>query len=289
MLNYNKIKLKKYLFFIGIILIIFYFLITYQTSKKNNNLEVSFIDSGQADAIFIKTPNQKNIIIDFGSEQGLKQLEKEIEWWNKQIDLIIITHPHDDHITGLLPIIKKYKIKQIMYNGLDYESNVYNELLNLITEYNIPLLLPNYNQIINIEPDCFLNIIYPITSFYQQTIDNINNSSIVSRLVCNNSSFLFMGDVETKIENEILATNLNIKSDVIKIGHHGSVTASSEKFLEKVDPKIAIIMVGKNNDFNHPSLRIIKRLNKLNIKLFRTDQDGTIKIISDGTKIYKNN
>lgn len=289
MLSYNKIKLKKYLFFIGIILIIFYFLITYQTSKKNNNLEVSFIDSGQADAIFIKTPNQKNIIIDFGSEQGLKQLEKEIEWWNKQIDLIIITHPHDDHITGLLPIIKKYKIKQIMYNGLDYESNVYNELLNLITEYNIPLLLPNYNQIINIEPDCFLNIIYPITSFYQQTIDNINNSSIVSRLVCNNSSFLFMGDVETKIENEILATNLNIKSDVIKISHHGSVTASSEKFLEKVDPKIAIIMVGKNNNFNHPSLRLIKRLDKLNIKLFRTDQDGTIKIISDGKKIYKSN
>ncbi len=289
MLSYNKIKLKKYLFFIGIILIIFYFLITYQTSKKNNNLEVSFIDSGQADAIFIKTPNQKNIIIDFGSEQGLKQLEKEIEWWNKQIDLIIITHPHDDHITGLLPIIKKYKIKQIMYNGLDYESNIYNELLNLIAEYNIPLLLPIYNQIINIEPDCFLNIIYPITSLYQQKIDNVNNSSIVSRLVCHNSSFLFMGDAETEIEDKILNTNLNIKSNVIKISHHGSVTASSEKFLEKVDPKIAIIMVGKNNNFNHPSLRLIKRLDKLNIKLFRTDQDGTIKIISDGKKIYKSN
>jgi len=289
MFNNHKIKFKKILFFTGLIIIIFYFLITYQVSKKNNNLEISFIDSGQADAIFIKTPNQQNIIIDFGSEQGLKELEKEIPWWNKQIDLIIITHPHDDHITGLIPIIKKYDVKQILYNGIDYESTIYNELLKLISYYKIPLLLPVYNQTINLESDCFFNIIYPITNIYQQKIDNVNNSSIVSRLTCNHSSFLFMGDAENEVESEILSAGINIKSDVIKIGHHGSVTASNQKFLEAVNPKIAIIMVGENNDFNHPSLRIIKRLEKLNIKMFRTDQDGTIKIISDGKKIYKSN
>jgi len=289
MFNNHKIKFKKVLFFVGLTTIIFYFLITYQVSKKNNNLEVSFIDSGQADAIFIKTPNQQNIIIDFGSEQGLKKLEKEIPWWNKQIDLIIITHPHDDHITGLIPIIKKYDVKQIMYTGIAYESNIYNELLKLISDYNIPLVLSVYNQTINLESECFLNIIYPIDRLYQQEINNVNNSSIVSRLTCNHSSFLFMGDAEAEVESEILSAGLNIKSDVIKIGHHGSITASSKKFLEAVNPKIAIIMVGKNNDFNHPSLRIIKRLEKLNIKMFRTDQDGTIKIISDGKKIYKSN
>jgi len=284
----KKTIIKKFLIILCSLSISFYFFYSYKFDKENNNLEVYFFDSGQADSILIKTPEQKNIIIDFGSEQGLKELEKIIPWWNKKIDLIIITHPHDDHITGLIPIIKKYQIEKIIYTGINYSSNIYNELLELIHNYNIPLEISSFNKTINLGIECNLKIIYPIDDLYKKTMDDINDSSIISYLNCKNKTFIFMGDAGINPEKEIMNLKINLESDVIKIGHHGSITATSQKFLEEVNPGIAVIMVGKENNFDHPSLRIIKRLERMNIKIFRTDKHGTIKIISDGNKLYTN-
>jgi competence protein ComEC len=282
----KKRIIKKILIILFSLSISFYFFYSYKFEKENNNLEVYFFDSGQADSILIKTPEQKNIIIDFGSEQGLKELEKIIPWWNKKIDLIIITHPHDDHITGLIPIIKKYQINKIIYTGINYSSNTYNELLQLIDSHNIPLEISSFNKDINLGIKCNLKIIYPIDNMNKKTVDDINDSSIISHLNCKNKTFIFMGDAGINPEEEIMNLGIDLKSDVIKISHHGSITATSQKFLEKVNPKIAIIMVGKDNSFDHPNLRIIKRLERENIKIFRTDKYGTIKIISDGNKLY---
>lgn len=279
-------KLKKIIIFIFFLIIILYLLKIYYQEKNNDELLVSFIDSGQADSILIKTPYQQNIIIDLGSNKGLKDLNKKISWWNKTIELIIITHPHDDHILGIISLLKKYQVKKIMYTGILHESPAYLELLNFIQEKNIPLLIPVENQIISFGEDCFLKILFPWESFQEKEIENLNNSSIVSQLNCNNSKFLFTGDAEIEVENEILKKNLDIKSDVLKVGHHGSITSSQEIFLKKIDPQIAIIMVGEGNKFNHPSLRTIKKLEKLKIKTFRTDLHGTIDIISDKQNIY---
>lgn len=272
-----------------VLAIVFFFSISLWREEKNTNLEVSFIDSDQADAILIQTPQEKNIIIDFGSTKGLKELDKKIKWWNKKIDLVIITHPHDDHIAGMISLIKKYKIEKIMYTGIIHSSPIYSELLEKIKNKKIPLMIPAGEQTISLEENCQIAIIFPWDNFYNKEIENLNNSSIVSQLNCKNSKFLFMGDAENEVENEILEKEINIKSDVLKVGHHGSITSTGQEFLEKVSPEIAIVMVGKNNKFNHPSLRTLKKLEKLDIKTFRTDLDGTIDIISDGEKIWVEN
>lgn len=286
---FKKIKnnLKKIIIFLSLLFLLFYFLSIFQNNKKNKNLEVSFIDSGQADSILIQTPSHHNIIIDFGGDQGLEELNKKIPWWNKKIDLIIITHPHDDHILGITSIIKKFQVKKIMYSGILHYSPAYLELLNIIKEKNTPLVIPRENQLINLGEKCSMSIIFPWESFYNKEIENLNNSSIVSKLDCNNSTFLFMGDAEIEVENKILDKNININSDVLKVGHHGSITSSQKEFLEKVNPQIAIIMVGKNNKFNHPNLRTIRKIEKLKIEILRTDINKTITIISDGNKIYR--
>lgn len=287
MKKHKQKTIKRIIVALGILLGLIYISYNYYCYQKNNNLEVSFIDVGQGDAIFIKTPEKHQILIDFGSGQGINDLNKKIPWWNKKIDLIIITHPHDDHIIGLIQIIKNYKVRNIMYTGIIFDSPAYLELLKEIERKNISLLIPQKNQSIKLGKDCNLDILFPWESFLNKEIDNLNNSSIISQLSCQNSKFLFMGDAEIEVENEILKKEINIKSNVLKIGHHGSITSSQQEFLEKVDPQIAIIMVGKNNKFNHPSLRVLKRLEKLKIKTFRTDLDGTITIISDGKNIYK--
>ncbi len=274
-------KIKKILIALGLFFVIFYIYISYCKEIKNKDLLVSFIDSGQADAILIQTPRNQNILIDFGDNRGLTELNKKIPWWNKEIDLIIITHPHDDHILGVISVLKKYTVNQIMYTGVLHHSPAYLELLKEIESKKIPLIVPRKDQVINLGPRCQINILYPLESFQGREIANLNNSSIVSKLTCNNNTFLFMGDAEIEVEDELLKNNSDLKSDVLKAGHHGSITSSQNKFLEKVNPQIAVIMVGENNKFNHPSLRTIKKLEKLNIKTFRTDIDGTLNITSN--------
>ncbi|MDD3711174.1 MAG: MBL fold metallo-hydrolase [Patescibacteria group bacterium] len=285
MLKINSRKIKI-IITLALLSIIIYLSFLYFFSKQIKELKISFIDCGQADAILIQTPQNHNVIIDFGDDKGLAELNKKVPWWNKKINLMIITHPHDDHILGMISILKKYQVQKIMYTGVLHYSPVYLELLEEIKKQKIPLLIPQKNQIVNLGKDCNLKILYPIESFQGKEIANINNSSIVSKLECANKKFLFMGDAEIEVENELLANNSDLKSDVLKAGHHGSITSSQTKFIEKVKPEIVIIMVGKNNKFNHPSLRTLKRFQKLEIKTFRTDLDGTITIISDGQNIY---
>jgi len=287
MKNHKQKTVKRIVLALGISLGLIYVFYNYYSYQKNDNLEVSFIDVGQGDGIFIKTPDKHQIIIDFGSVQGMNDLNKLIPWWNKKIDLIIITHPHDDHIIGLIQIIKNYKIKNILYTGIVGDSPAYLELLEEIEKKKIPILIPQKNQSIKLGNNCDLNILFPWESLLNKETDNLNNSSIISQLNCQNSKFLFMGDAEIKVENKLLEKGLDLKSDVLKVGHHGSITSSQQEFLEKVSPKIAIIMVGKNNKFNHPSSRVLKRLERIKTKTFRTDLDGTITIISDGKNIYR--
>lgn len=251
-----------------------------ETEKKE--LLVSFIDCGQADCIFIKTPQNHQIIIDFGDNKGLKDLSNRIPWWNKTIDLMIITHPHDDHIAGMFNIIKKYNVKNIMYTGVVGHSPLYLELIDLIKQESIPLVIPNKNQVISFGQKCDLKILFPLQNLVNKEVANLNNSSIVSQLDCLGSLFLFMGDAELEEEQEILNKGIVIKSDVLKAGHHGSITSSQQDFLEKVKPEITIIMVGENNKFNHPSLRTVKKLERIDSQIFRTDLDGTVDILNKG-------
>ena len=268
------------------------FLFLYNPSKQ---LEINFLDVGQGDAALIKTPYGQNILIDGGDgKKILQELPRVLPFYDRTIDLMILTHPHDDHVGGLVPVLKRYHVQKILYTGVAHNSPTYLEWLKVIKRKNIPLTIIDRPQTIALGADLRLNILYPLESFLNKETDNLNNASIVAKLIYKNKSFLLMGDAEQEVEGNLTPSpspitgegnHVSLQSDVIKIGHHGSDTSSSEEFLEAVKPKIGIISVGKDNDFGHPSLRVINRLERLGTKIYRTDLNGWIKVISDGNEV----
>ncbi|MEA2064998.1 MAG: ComEC/Rec2 family competence protein [Patescibacteria group bacterium] len=269
------------------ILSVLFFLNFVSANKNSDKLRVSFFDVGQGDSIFIQTPNKKDILIDGGPNNAvIKKLGKAMPFWDKTIDLIIITHPHSDHISGLIEIIKKYEIKEIFYTGVLYNSETYAELLRQIKQNKIKLIEINQQQELTLDKNLKLKILFPNENLREKNIENLNNTSMVVKLIYDENSFLFAADAEYEVEQILLENNTDIKADLLKVGHQGASDSSSLKFLQKVSPQIAIISVGKNNKFGHPSLRVIRRLEKLGAKVFRSDQNGDIKIIANG-KNYK--
>jgi len=271
--------------FLSIIVLLLYF---YFSQNKENTLEVNFLDVGQGDAILIKTISGQNILIDGGEDEKIiKRLSEELSWWDKKIDLIILTHPHSDHVGGLVDVLKRYEVLKVLYTGAIHNSPDYLAWLELIKEKSISLSIINHSQKILLGDDCSLEILYPISQDNISGQANLNNTSIVSRLDYRQTSFLFMGDAEKEVEEILLKIEAGkLKTDVLKIGHHGSDSSSLLGFLEIVDPVYAVIEVGKDNRFDHPSPRIIKRLERLGIKTFRTDMDGNIKFVSNGVNLW---
>ncbi len=251
------------------------------------NLEVDFLDVGQGDAELIKTPAGQNILIDGGPDSSvIRRLGENLAWWDKKIDLMILTHPHDDHVTGLIDVLKRYRVKQILYTGVVHNAPNYLSWLEQVRDRKIKMVIIDRPQTISLANNCQLQIIYPLNSFLDRTMNNLNNSSIVMKLVYGQSSFLFLGDMEKEVEQELLTDKIDLAAEVLKVAHHGSDTSSSQDFLEAVKPEFSVIEVGKDNDFGHPSLRVIKRLERVGAKVMRTDRDGTVKLISDGEKIF---
>ena len=289
-------KLYKILLIFGIVLILVaipFFWLSYPKVENAINqgrtpeeLEVNFFDVGQGDSILIKTPFSQNVLIDGGPDIGvIEELSKNLPWWDRTIDLIILSHPHDDHVNGLNDVIKRYEVKKILYTGVVHDSPGFLNWLELIKEYNIPLVIIDRPQTITLGSDCKLDIIYPQESLLGKEVDNLNNSSIVVKLTYKETSFLFTGDAEIEVEEELIKKEIDLKADVLKAGHHGSDTSSSEEFLNKVNPDYTIITVGVDNTFGHPSRRIIKRLERVEANILRTDEKGTIKMVSDGEVI----
>ncbi len=286
------------------------------TQKIDSQLSVTFFDLGEADAIFIETQNEKQILIDGGEDKTiLEKLAARLAWNDNYIDLIIATHPHADHLAGLIEVLKKYQVGQVWLTGVAYSSSPYLEFLNLLKEKNIStrlvyscrlsqdnsikttLDIRNLNELprdhcldeLYIDPQTNLQIFYPLQNLKDKTIDNLNNSSIVVKLNYKQVSFLFMGDAEVPSEQKILTAfkPSELKAKAIKIAHQGSSDASSQAFLQAVQPHYAIIFVGRDNPYGHPSLRIIRRLERLGIQVLRTDQQGDIHLISDGYQIVR--
>ena len=251
-------------------------------------LEVDFLDIGQGDAILIKTPSGQNILIDGGPDNSvIKRLSENLPWWERTIDLIILTHPHDDHVNGLNDALKRYRVEKILYTGVAHNSPGYISWLELMRDKKISLVIVDQPQIITLGEDCYLDIIYPRESFLNREVDNLNNSSIVARLVYRQTSFLFTGDAEEEVEQELLGLigEVDLSAQVLKVGHHGSDTSSGEEFLKAVQPEIAIIPAALENKFGHPSRRVVKRLERMNVDIYQTGVDGTMRAVSDGDRV----
>ncbi len=257
-------------------------------------LEVVFFDVGQGDAIFIETPQRHQILIDGGPDTAiLEKLGEQMPFWDRSIDLIILTHPSADHLSGLLFVLERYDVESILWTGVKSDTLAYQRWIDLVEKEKANIFIAQKGQRIRLGEKVYLDILYPFEILEGEMVRReakMNNTSIVSRLVYGDNSFLFTGDIEKRGEQDLSKKNeIYLNSDILKIAHHGSKTSTSEEFLKKVNPKIAVIQVGENR-FGHPHLEVLERLEKFDVKILRNDQQGNIKIISDKYhfKIKKN-
>ena len=276
-------NIKNFIYFILALLICFNILAWQAVSDLNKPqlLEVIFLDIGQGDAIFIETPQQHQILIDGGpSSKILEKLGKYLPFWDRTIDLVILTHPEKDHLSGLIEVLKRYKIENILWTGIKRDTPEYNEWLKLIKKEGAKIFIAKAGQKIVAQKSIF-QILNPSENLEGETIKNSNDTSIVIKLVFGENSFLFTGDISKSVEKKFLNEKVDIDSDVLKVGHHGSKTSSSEDFLAVVSPIISVISSGKNNSYGHPHQEVLDTLGRYG-RILRTDLDGDIKIISNG-------
>lgn len=271
----RKINIKIVVKVILIIIVIVN--LTNVTNKIFPNLKIYFIDVGQGDSTLIVTPKNKNIIIDGGeSEDTLFSylLDRRIN----KIDYLIVSHFDKDHCGGLVQVVEKLNVKNLIISKQSEIPQEYLQIVNIANDRKIKITEVKKGDKINIEKEIYIDILYPSKDL---KYNDLNNNSIVARLVYNNFSILFTGDIEES-EKELL--NYNLKSSILKISHHGSKTSTSQEFLNKVNPEIALIGVGKNNKFGHPSKEVLEKISKLNCKIYRTDKMGeiTIKVNKNG-------
>lgn len=245
-------------------------------------LEVSFFDVGQGDAVLIETPQGYQILIDGGpSSVILEKLEEEMPFWDRTIDLIVLTHPEYDHMAGLIEVLKSYKVDAVLWTGVKRETAEYNQWLALLEKERAIITIARAGQRI-IGPEIIVEILHPFENLEGEQIKDSNNTSIIARLIWGETSFLFTGDAYKSVENKLAEREVYLDSDVLKIGHHGSKTSTSEEFIKKVSPELAVIQCGRDNSYGHPHQETLAVLEEFDIKILRTDQDGNVKIISDG-------
>jgi len=252
--------------------------------SKPVGLRVTFFDVGQGDAILVRTPLGQNILIDGGPDRTiLTKLGQSLPWYDHTIDLVVLTHPHADHLVGLLAVAQRYRLRRVLMTGVVHTSNEYAEWLNMLKNKRIPVTIAQAGQDIILPGPVILHLLWPPHSLLGQVSDDLNGTSIVLRLVYQSSSILLTGDAGLDQENSIIAAASSVKSQILKIGHHGSKQSTSLAWLKRVSPQIAIISVGRNNSYGHPAVEVIKRLVDLGIVIKRTDQAGDISFISYGS------
>jgi len=247
--------------------------------KKPEILEVNFFDVGQGDAIFIVSPQSHQILIDGGPSSAiLEKLSKEMPFWDRSIDLIILTHPESDHLSGLIEVLKKYKVENILWTGVIRDTSGYKEWTKSIKDEKAKIKIAQAGQKIT-SPGLVMKILFPFENLEGQEVKDSNNTSIIAKLIYDENSFLFTGDAYKSVERELIDKKVGIDSNVLKVGHHGSKTSTSEEFIKEVSPEIAVIQVGKDNPYGHPHPETLETLAKYDIKVLRTDKDSDIKIL----------
>jgi len=256
---------------------------TNSLQSVNGQLRVSYIDVGQADSILIQQGNS-SMLIDAGNNGDSETVKKYISNQGiTKLDYVVGTHPHEDHIGGLDYIINSFQVGKIYMPKVTNTTKTFQDVITAIKNKGMQITTPVVKDSFKLgEATC--TILAPNSSTYE----DINNYSIVIKIQFGNNSFLFDGDAGAISEMEMVKKGLDLKADVIKIGHHGSYTASCENFLAAVKPKYAVISVGKDNDYGHPHKGTMERLQAKGIKLYRTDECGTVVCTSDGNNISFN-
>jgi competence protein ComEC len=250
-------------------------------SQNSANVTVHFIDVGQGDSIFIDTQN-RDVLIDGGSASASQTVLDYLDNLNiSLIHLVIATHAHEDHIGGLIAVLNSsITIEEVLVNNQTHTSATYTNFITLAQTRN--LTVAQRGQTFTLTETANLTVYNPVQPL---EFSELNDNSIVTKLQAGNTSFLFTGDAETPAEQSIIDAEVNLKSEVLKVGHHGSNTATSQAFLDLVDPSYAIISAGLDNKYGHPHNETIQKLLAKGVTIYGTYISGTIIASTDGTTI----
>ncbi len=248
--------------------------------KVEGDLTVHFIDVGQGDCQLIRT-SSKSVLIDCGEREYYPRV---IEYLKAQeitrLDYVIMTHPHSDHAGGMSYILEEFDIGALIMpkvkDSMVPTTNTYMRILKAVESKKITLEYAEPNREYKLD-DAKMTVLSPVNDY-----SDLNNYSVSVRLIHGENTFMFTGDMETKAENDVLQSGADVSAKVLKVGHHGSNTSTSQDFLDAVDPRYAVIGVGDPNDYGHPNKETIDKLKSKNIEIYRTDQKGHIIFVSDG-------
>jgi len=258
----------------------------FSQQDQSNIFKVHFLDVGQAECILIQAPSGKNMLIDAGNNADWDIIHAYLEREGiSKLDIVVGTHPHEDHIGSLDKVINTYEIGQVVMPRKTATTQTYKDVLTAITKNGMKITTAKAGLSLDLGEDVTTTLIAPNSSDYEDT----NNYSAVLRIEYGETSFLFTGDAESKSESEMITSGYPLQADVLKVGHHGSAYSTSAAFINKVQPKIAIISVGEENGYGHPHQETLTRLSKIGTKVLRTDLQGTIVMVTDGEKVRISN
>jgi competence protein ComEC len=249
-------------------------------------LQVVFLDVGQGDSILILAPNGQTMLVDGGRtiEMADRVILPQLKAWGaQQVDVLVVTHPDADHISGLVGVLEKFPVALVALTGDQHATQIYERLLLDIRDKNIKALKVRTGTPIPFDPAVKLDVLGPDEAAVNQ--DNTNDGSIVIKLTYGATSFLLTGDAEFAENLAILRRGADVRSTVLKLGHHGSSTSTDENWLRAVQPQLGVISAGADNPYGHPHAEVINALNKLGIPYIRTDEHGTITVTSDGAQL----
>lgn len=272
--------MKSLLYVSSVILMIF----TWPAQTESAPLlpmNVHFIDVGQGDSILIQTPGNKTILVDGGPQEAGKKVTSYLQDLEiDTIDLVIATHPDFDHIGGLIPIMKNFKVKQIIDNGKFHLTKTYAQYMNEIRKQDIPKKVAKEGQKIKLDSKLKIEVL----NAYESQKNN-NQSAIVLKISYKDIDFLLMSDVEMEQEKKLIKKS-NIQSEIIKVAHHGSDTSTSLPFLKHVSPKVAILTYSPDNDYGHPVERVIENLDRMDVNIYSTAIFGDVIITTNGKNYF---
>ncbi len=251
-----------------------------QIKTNGENIVVHYLDVGQGDSEFIELPNGECMLIDAGTDEYAQTIIDDIEAYGySELDYVVATHPHADHIGGMREVIESFDVGEIYMPKASTDTKTFENLLSTISEKGLSINTAKAGTEVYSDSELKIEFLAPVNSSYK----DLNNYSAVVKISYGSNSFLFTGDAEELSESEMLEKDYeSLSSDVLKAGHHGSDSSSCAEFLNAVCPKYAVISCGAGNSYGHPHSETVERFESAGVQIYRTDESGTITIACDG-------